>query len=156
MAPQQRSKPKSRPPSQRKRDQIRQETFRENNSKSKQTLQDIEDNIHKALYFGFGDALTAEKSDDFSIQKTAAVVPVTTRAVGFYTQWLYKKVYELYGRRPELIPECSPYAFYRVSLAQFDYRLICARSSQVNTLGIEAGLFYRPRLKNAILSVRWM
>lgn len=137
---------KPRPPSQRKRDTARQDKFRENNPKTTQALKDIEDKINKALYFGFGDSLTAEKQVDFSIQKTAAIVPVTTRAVGFYTQWTFKKIYELYGRRPDRIPECSPYAFYRVSLAQFEYRLLCGKASQINTLGIDAGLFYRPRL----------
>lgn len=144
--PQERTTRRPRPPSQRQRDSRRQDAFRDNNPKTKQAQKDIEDRINKELYFGFGDAITAEKQVDFAIQKTAAIVPVTTRAVGFYSQWLFKKIYELYGRRPDRVPECTPYAFYRVSLAQYEYRLLCGRSAQVNTLGIDAGLFYRPRL----------
>lgn len=88
LAPQQ-TKCRSRPPSQRKRDLARQDAFHENHRvKSKQALQDIEDKINKVMYFSFGDALTAEKQVDFLIQKTAAVVPVTTWAVGFYSGFL--------------------------------------------------------------------
>lgn len=80
----QHTKCRSRPPSQRKRDSARQDAFHENHRiKSKQ-----QDKINKAMYFSFGDAQTAEKQVDFLIQKTAAVVPVTIRAVGFYSGFL--------------------------------------------------------------------
>lgn len=57
------------------------------------------------------------------------------------------KIYELYGRREDRVPECTPYAFYRVALAQFEFRLLCGKPSNLNTLETgEFGLFYRPRM----------
>ncbi|CAF4823516.1 unnamed protein product [Pieris macdunnoughi] len=49
------------------------------------------------------------------------------------------------------IPECTPYAFYRVTLAQFEYRLLKAKCYlSYNT---DDALFYRPRLTMDIRSL---
>ncbi|XP_022122046.2 uncharacterized protein LOC110997957 isoform X1 [Pieris rapae] len=130
-------------------------TYKRETSKSIQTLKDLlckKDGTFLCRFRGSSIVLHV------SVIKLALVVPVTTRSVGFYTQYLFKQVYALYGQEvPECtpcenVPKCTPYAFYRVTLAQFEYRLLMAKRYLNHDTGNDA-LFYTPHLTLDIRSV---
>jgi hypothetical protein len=122
------------------RDRARQDEFRK--KKGAETMERIAAELDKRLCFGFAGFDEAALRQQIELQRRAVLAPVSTRGIGFYTQSVMTKVHQTYHH----VPACSVYEAYRVSLAQFSYRLQCSKRDQVVTAVTDDNLYQRQRI----------
>lgn len=82
--------------------------------------------LESKLFFGFSNLNIAATAQSVQPLDQAKCVPVSTRAIGFYVQSIFTKIQQLYSQ----LPECTAYDAYRVSLAQFEMRMIALLKTQ--------------------------
>lgn len=139
-------------PSRKNRDQRRLDSLRE--KKGAETMDRIAKELDKRLCFGFENYDEAALRQQIAVQPRALVEPVSTRSVGFYVQSIFIKINQTYRN----IPACTVFEAYRVSLAQYSYRLLTARRTQAGSTVVDEALYQRPRLdsdqQEAIMGMR--
>lgn len=121
------TKPKHRSPTVRKRTDTRMERFRDRKSTDHTATEHKK--IFDKLMFGYNiqeDAINALQI--ISMPRTI-VVPVSTRAVGFMVLFLFAKFARLKIKLPT---ECSMYRLYRLTLLQFELKVMQAKHEHLS------------------------
>lgn len=123
-----------------RRDKQRQDAQRK--AAGEKVMADLQKELDKRLYFGFASEVKAATNQVFELIEQAKIAPVSTRGLGFFSQSIFIKIYQTLKN----VPQCSVYELYRLTLAQFELKLLGSQCGQIMPYPNADNLYYRPQI----------